>query len=584
MGNSLIKELGRLKQSSKEAVENIESYNKFKQYMHVERPFERSLIHIMERIREQKRPHLVMVCGSVGDGKSHLISYLKNNYPGLFHNVTIHNDATESFSPTKTSIETLRNILNPFTDDNLSIDQNDMNHVVVAINLGTLNNFLHSEYGSEFMELQRYVEDKKILEEGVTSSGEESEERFQFVNLSDYHLYELAKDGVQSGFLEALFEKITAESPDNPFYEKYKLVCSQEASLKDECPVVKNYELLMNRDVQKSIVYLLAELMIKYKMIVSPRMFLDFIYRILVPDYIQDSAISKALDNKNKDEIRERYLKSLLPNLLFDLGKRSEAFLPIETLGSLAKRNQLSDKWIISFFITDNISSLTKDIVPESLLEQLNLNNSVGGFDKKQEGRELILKTLLRLRAISGVAREDEQSTLFPKFLTYLFYWNTHNVKELRTLYYDVIEAIYNWNGKTETERINMFVGRNQLKYAISQKIVIKPHLEQKEVDRDERLSRFLNYMVLKFKVEGSDQIYSISIDFNLFELIVKMKNGYRPNSRDKNNFINFANFADRMIKENVQQDNVVIREKVSQDSKQYILTVDEFGYEFKEK
>ena len=45
--------------------------------------------------------------GSVGDGKSHLLSYLNKNNKELFQNVYIYNDATESNNPYKTAVETL---------------------------------------------------------------------------------------------------------------------------------------------------------------------------------------------------------------------------------------------------------------------------------------------------------------------------------------------------------------------------------------------------------------------------------------------------------------------------------------------
>ena len=39
------------------------------------------------------------MCGSVGDGKSHIISYFKNRYPNEMSHFTLHNDATESLEP-----------------------------------------------------------------------------------------------------------------------------------------------------------------------------------------------------------------------------------------------------------------------------------------------------------------------------------------------------------------------------------------------------------------------------------------------------------------------------------------------------
>ncbi len=92
-------------------------------------------------IFEYARKCLVLLCGSAGDGKSHLISYLKNSDPeGLLADYEPYNDATESSEPTLTSIDTLSEKLAPFNDDNYLL--NDGKKMIVAINLGTLNNFI----------------------------------------------------------------------------------------------------------------------------------------------------------------------------------------------------------------------------------------------------------------------------------------------------------------------------------------------------------------------------------------------------------------------------------------------------------
>ena len=70
----LVEELCRLKKSSMEAVDNESSFSEFKQYMHVHRQVEDDLKGIIEKAKESTKKSLVLVCGNVGDGKSHLIS------------------------------------------------------------------------------------------------------------------------------------------------------------------------------------------------------------------------------------------------------------------------------------------------------------------------------------------------------------------------------------------------------------------------------------------------------------------------------------------------------------------------------
>lgn len=76
MGNcKLIDELNRLKKSSSDSIDGIGSFDDFKKYMHVSRSVEEDLIEILHKIEVSGKKSLVLLCGSAGDGKSHLLSY-----------------------------------------------------------------------------------------------------------------------------------------------------------------------------------------------------------------------------------------------------------------------------------------------------------------------------------------------------------------------------------------------------------------------------------------------------------------------------------------------------------------------------
>ena len=66
---------------------------------------------------------MILLCGSVGDGKSHLLAYLKEKKGNLIDHYKIFNDATESFSPDKNAMETLEDVLKGFSDEH--IEEND---------------------------------------------------------------------------------------------------------------------------------------------------------------------------------------------------------------------------------------------------------------------------------------------------------------------------------------------------------------------------------------------------------------------------------------------------------------------------
>ena len=92
---------------------------------------------ILTEVKSEERSSLILLCGSVGDGKSHLLAYMKDKHPDLVEDVVIHNDSTESFDPNQNSIETLEQVLLPYDD----LESNGT-HTIIAINLVSYITFI----------------------------------------------------------------------------------------------------------------------------------------------------------------------------------------------------------------------------------------------------------------------------------------------------------------------------------------------------------------------------------------------------------------------------------------------------------
>lgn len=346
----LIQELSKLKESSKEAVENLKDFSEFKKYMHVPRDSQSELEEIIFKANEKDGASLILVCGSVGDGKSHIISYFNNKYPHIMNNFTLHNDATESYDPTKTSMDTLNEVLEEFSDDKLGTNKRKL---ILAINLGTLNNFIDSEYGERYGELRNFVANKKILETGIVSNKFEQESPFQFINFGDYHLFKLKDGKVYSDYIKSLINKITEPSELNKFYSSYEENCKQ-CKNRECCPVKANYELLYKEKVKEGIVDLLVQCIIKNKIIISTRALLNFLYEIIVSRTFIDAS-SPNLKNKISNLNAIEYIKSLIFNILFNHRELSFIFESLSQLDPLNKRNAQVDEFIIKFNNSDNI-------------------------------------------------------------------------------------------------------------------------------------------------------------------------------------------------------------------------------------
>ena len=82
---------------------NVAALNALKEYLYVQTPVEQALR--TELDRNLKRPRVIFVCGSSGDGKSELFRRI---YASYGTKVRFHLDATHSFDPHKDALPSRR--------------------------------------------------------------------------------------------------------------------------------------------------------------------------------------------------------------------------------------------------------------------------------------------------------------------------------------------------------------------------------------------------------------------------------------------------------------------------------------------
>ena len=568
----LIQELSKLKESSKEAVEGLNTFSKFKKYMHVNRDAQNELQDIILEANKAEKAQLILVCGSVGDGKSHIISYFKNRYPDEMSHFTLHNDATESLEPNKTSMDTLNDVLDNFSDEKIETSNEKL---ILAINLGTLNNFIDSEYGKRFTVLQKYVESKKILEKSIIENKFDSSSNIQFINFSDYNLYTLKDGKVQSKYIKELISKITNPSEINDFYNSYKENCST-CKNKDKCPIKANYELISEDNVQNAIVDLLVQCIIKKKIIISTRALLNFMYDLIIArSYIDvNSPMFKDKIAKLKNE---EYINSLTPNIIFDHKELSFIFNALSTLDPLNVRNEKVDDFIIKFNNSTELIEFFDQYIdyPKGYIEKINNVN----FDEL-EGRRIksnLLKLFIRSYYLCGkgdlFSLNDE---VYENFIKYLYFWNKGDKAKLIGLYGEIKDGILKWNGEAEKNHINIFVGKTQVKYKVSEKLELKADTSSLPINKDSELIKFLTEMEIRYKGDNLDTSCSIDIDYSLYDLLIRVGNGYRPNKKDKNNFIKFIEFINKIECAGSQNNQLTFTEKNREENKKYRLEFDD--------
>lgn len=357
--NCLISILNKLKTSSKEAVEGIDNFSDFKEYMHVNRKVETEFKELVYQANNIEKPQLILLCGSVGDGKSHLISYFKKNKYEIINNFDIHNDATESLDPKKTSIQTLNDVLRDFSDENIG---NNTKKLILAINLGTLTNFIDSEYGNRFTRLKKYIENQKILEQDITDNKFNKDSYFQCINFTDFHMYTLTSEGPKSKYIRDIFDRVFSKEANNPFYNKYKDACCSECINYSRCPIKENYENLLRDVLKENIIQKLIETIVKNKVIISTRSLLNFMYDIVVDSSLDNITEEKLFKKIMKYDFID-YLKSLTANIIYDNKDTSNIIASMNAIDPLNIRNEELDQLLVNLNNTERICDYFKKYV-----------------------------------------------------------------------------------------------------------------------------------------------------------------------------------------------------------------------------
>ncbi len=560
----------RLRKSSSDSIDNVEYFDGFKEYMHVQRTAEIDLKEILRKVNASSQKTLVLLCGSAGDGKSHLLSYLKNaDEENLIQNYFIYNDATESSAPSMTAIETLNEFLDGFKDENL--DQPGQN-VILAINLGVLSNFIESEYGLEFSALRKYVEESNILTSQINHNEFDSNSHFQHVSFSDYHMYSLTEQGVHAGYIEDIFKKIFEAREDNIFYHAYENECST-CPLSQKCPVKKNYEFMMDTKRQRYVSELLVKVIIQDKLILTTREILNFIYDIIISQNFNYTNFQKILVDDTA--YMKEFLKQITPALLFDSADVTLLLTMLQKFDPLLNRSERADTDAISYYVSTNVSEdlertfdgiTYKDIVCDSsLAAKVNDDKAI---------KAQLFNLIVRVQAIDG---ENETNDIYKEYISDLYLFNAGKGRKLGPLYSKVEKAVTQWCGSDEDGNLCLNDGNSS--FMLYENVKFEENLDYvPNAADDDELQRFIPSIIVAFDGAKDEKIV-LDIDYALYKMICKLNKGYIQTADDRNNHADFISFVSRILQTGSLTERVEI---VSADGKKASISQGKFGYKFK--
>jgi DNA phosphorothioation-dependent restriction protein DptF len=550
--SKFLNQIKMLQSSSKETVIHSNTFSPFTKYMHTKRPIEGEIIEALKRLEQQDEKQLILLCGSVGDGKSHLLSYLKSAYSSLFFDVFVHNDATESHSPNESSIETLEKVLQGFNDGHTPTQ-----HTIVAINIGVMHNFYISQMEKgQFAQLRQFIDDNGVFDENslFTDSNSDKNKKFQLYNFASERVFALTSDGPKSDFLESIFTKIVQDDSDNPIYQAWK----QDVEAGILTITHANYQLLQNETIRIRVLEKIYHVILRDKIMLSTRAFYNFIFTIIVPSELE-------LDpNKTGFSIQHT-----LPNLLFNHPDRSPLLEKIYTIDPLHMRVKETDELISNLYVLSEKQAFVQNIFNESKVDWQSdiYRNVIQQTIEKNQLQELS-KFIIRIKDLT----EPTLYETFHDFVKYLYSFHTGDKKLMGELFAIVKEAFIKWKGSPQP---NYYFVSNDLSrpHRLAFPLKLKEHVEQSfgAQASNEEILQFDNYVTMGF----CKSVFNI--DLRLYELLLKVKGGYRPNKNEMNVAIQFEDFYKQLLStaEKNSEEVMIVR---NFDKSKYLITKTSFG------
>lgn len=536
-----------LQSSSKETVIHANSFSSFSKYMHTKRNIENEIVEIITNLNNSDSKKLILLAGSVGDGKSHLISYLNDSYEQYLQDVDIHNDATESFDPQSSSVETLEKVLQSFNDGKVP-----NKHIIVAINLGVLHNFYRKQReNNEFNALCNFIDKSGVFEKTATSV---VDDQFHLFNFASERIFNLKEDGAYSPFFETILKKVVSNDEENPIYRAWKH--DMDNNIVTIAHI--NYELLQQEAIQHRILDKLYHVMLLDKLIVSTRSFYNFIYTIIVP-IEQDFDPTKTSFS----------LQNTLPYLLFEHPERSTILSHIHKIDPLKKRQRKSDEYVANLHILKDKWAYLVDLFEEEQLSDL-----LGG------AFEQLLKESIHAKKIDLIAKfivrmieimKPPKNSSYYEFLGYLYHYYKGNGEQIYPLVEMLKEVFEKWKGSPEKD---YYFVKNDVgsPYRIAYPVLLEeePGEEFGILAHADVVSNFENYLTIGFSVEN--EVVLFELDFYLYELLQKINNGYKPNMEDINSALQFEDFYKQIM--NVAEANakefLIVR---NEDQSTYLIS-----------
>lgn len=540
-----------LSQHSVDSVQNGMAFTDFDSYMHVGRNIETRVLEQMNEI-DRQGGGIILLVGSAGDGKSHLISRIKQLSD--WKESCFYNDATASASPKLTAIDTLKGALTSFNDANL---YNTKEKLILAINLGKLNTFIEDEKVKQ--DYKKLVNCTLPIFDDDDTTHPLNTDRIKVIMFSneqifEFHVEDSSEYPVTSQFLSAILEKIVSHKIGNPFYQAYQKDLAENVGKKH--PLIINYELLSIPSVRETICMSIIEAIVQFKLIITPREFLDFIYAIMIYPYL------------NVYEEKHNFYDALLPTLLYTSGT-NRIQKAISRLDPLKHSSTKHDKDLSVLFTSYSIplnyfNTSEKESIPQELWNRTNEFYANNGRDI-----ERTTKFVFRLKHLMAYHSESAVYMSYLSILRGIFNKDLHKMQEI----YDVVnKAIPRHYGSYYSKKNMIPLNLQGGRYRMFARLTLNPRPINTYYSKENK-SEFLLRFTMSWKFP-SDKIM-LQMDYRLYSYLYKLNQGMLAMSYENEKDLAFNRFVRQLVEKCDSDTDITI---IKSDTSEMQLTETSFG------
>ncbi|WP_196811585.1 DNA phosphorothioation-dependent restriction protein DptF [Butyrivibrio sp. VCD2006] len=573
----------KLKSSSSSSVAN-EIFTDFNEYMHTASKMDDRLTHVIQKAAQYQKS-LVLVCGNSGDGKSHLIASLKGS--GVIDDgFSVYIDATSADKKGMKANDKLREKLMPLSDSEMHDGKTF--RLIVAINLGILNDFLKN-YENEFSVLKKYVDEQGLFENIPAWKYEKMHKEkvthedcyIGHVDFTSFHRYEITPRGLNLDFIRGLLDRIITNDPRNVMRLSFDNGC-ENCHKRSNCPVYWNYKrIVQDEEYREYIVDVLAEAIIKHNVAPSVREINNFFYEIII-----GNTFDEALINANSTGRLVHFINNLSLNLLYE--SKDGLLKLVAEQDVLNSKDRKYDKELVALNLKPSFEKWLKEEAHKCNNELLQVDADLvfcqANYAREYKSLEAEIKRSIfkyYIRYMDSQNREYDQKYI--QFLQYLYAYNTGNEQKCKNLINLIKECVYTWNGRLgdqsgSTIKNAIIYGKGTDRYYLYKVVDIAFQVDKsiEKIDETGEFPNFASSLKFSFALKDKPSIrISIDVDYELYDLLREMNEGYIPTDNDRKQNVNFDSFVRTLLAES--ESDIYIYSRY-EEGKTYRITKDEFG------